>query len=69
MTNVQVMERLSKILTKVYNAMDEVEDIADNEIQKENAKSYLLSAAMDLDNLGELLDNEAHINGEKSGAV
>lgn len=69
MTNMQVMERLSKILTKVYNAIDEVEDVVDNEQPKNNAKHYLLSAAMDIDNLSELLDNEAHIQGEKSGAV
>lgn len=64
-----VLESLSKILDKIYNAMDEVDDVVDNDIPKSKAESYLIMAAMEVDALMDELDTEAYNDGTKSGAV
>lgn len=69
MNKVQVMESLSQILNKIYNAMDEVGDVEDNEIPKSKAEKYLIEAAMDVDTLIDQLDNDTYIEGQRSGAV
>lgn len=69
MNNMQVLESLSKILDKIHFAMDEVEDVVDNEIPKMKAESYLLSAEISVMELMDQLDNDAYTSGSKSGAV
>ena len=69
MNKLQTMETLSKILNNIYNAMDEVGDIADNDLPKSKAESYLILAAMEVDDLMDKLNDDAHLDGTKSGAI
>ena len=69
MNNMQVMETLSKVLDKLYNALDEIDDIVDNEIPKQRAEAFLAQAALEIDYVIDELDNQAVIDGTKSGAI
>lgn len=68
MTNIQIMETLNKVLNDLYNTLDELDDIEGNETVKIKTEGMILNASMVIDQLIDDLDNQAHIEGMKSGA-
>jgi hypothetical protein len=69
MNNIQILETLSRIIDKLHNAMDEIEDIADNEIPKSKAQHYLFEAEMEINGVIDEFETIVIINGNRSGAV
>lgn len=64
-----MIEILNGILTQLHNAMDEIDDVADNEAPKSKALKYMIDAEMTVNNLMDDIETEAIIDGTKSGAV
>lgn len=65
----ETIETLNKILNSIYNAMDHIGDIEDNNPQVTAAEKQLVTAAMQVDNLIDELEEAAHAAGARSGAV
>lgn len=70
MNKIQLMETLNQIQDKIYDAMDDVNEIdtPDTGYQLRAAK-VLVTVAMDLDRVIDDLNDEAIKAGERSGAV
>ena len=69
MNKMQILETLNGIVYTLQNAMDEIDDIADNDIPKSRAQHYLIDAEMSINSLIDDIDDQAIIDGTKSGAV
>lgn len=69
MNKLQVLELLSRSVDKLHNAMDEIEDIEDNELPKHKAFHYLLEVEMELNSIIDDLETLAVLDGTRSGAV
>lgn len=69
MNKVQQLELLNKIVNSLHNAMDEVDDIKDNELPKSAAMHYMMNIEMALNGLIDEIDSEIMIEGHRSGAV
>lgn len=69
MNNIQVMETLHKILNDLHYALDELDDVQGNEVAKTKTETIIFNASIALDHLIDDLDDEAHLDGTKSGAV
>ncbi len=69
MNKLQVMESLSKILNKIHFAMEEIDDVVDNDLPKSAAQKYLINASMQVTELMDKLNDDVYLEGTKSGAV
>lgn len=69
MNNHQFLESLSRVVTSLQNAMDELDDISDNDIPKQTSLQYLLRAEMEINNIIDELEIATILDGTRSGAV
>lgn len=69
MTTMQTLELLSRIQTALHNALDEVDDIQDNDVAKEQAIKYLMEVEGNLFHVIDVLEEKVITEGLKSGAV
>lgn len=69
MTSAQILYSLSQIIDKLHNAMDEIEDVVDNDIPKVRAQNYLLQAEMQITDVIDEFEVMAIHDGSRSGAV
>lgn len=69
MTNLELLEALSRVVTGLHNAMDEINDIPENEIIKKNAMQYMIHTEMEVNHIIDEFEASAITEGTRSGAV
>lgn len=69
MNNLQILQALNRIIDKLHNGMDELDDIADNEIPKAKALHYIMEAEMELYGVIDEFEDMTINDGSRSGAV
>lgn len=69
MTNLELLEALSRVVTNLHNSMDELDEVADNKIPKDNALQYMMKAEMEVNHIIDEFEASAISEGTRSGAV
>lgn len=69
MNSMQVLESLSRVVDRLQSAIDEIEDINDNEIPKSRVQHYLFEAEMEINDIMDEFEMLSRDDGSRSGAV